>query len=224
MSNYSNCRDSYLQYQHLSQSHNILYHEWIDDGILPTPDQIVSIQNNNGNNEENNNDNNNSININNVQVSDKYWDYFCDDEHWEIFNPMNLSIESNGNIIFNKLISAQNPLDNIIDSRNNTRDRNDNNNSNNSNNNQGHTSYNISDNDDDNDTNGIIGDSDNLSDNNNNNNNNNNSTVQNNRNILNRDNTDNDIIIGSAFDPRTLNLIKQKVNGWSSGFPDFHRR
>lgn len=215
MSNYSNCRDSYLQYQHLSQSHNILYHEWIDDGILPTPDQIISVHNN----EENNGDSGN-IPTTNVQVSDKYWDYFCDDEQWEIFNPMNLSIESNGNIIFNKLISAQSPLDNVIDGRNATRDRdnnnNDSNNNNNGANNQGHASDNISDNDDDNDTNGIMGDSDNLSDNNN--------TVQNNKTILNKDNSDNDIIVGSAFDPRTFNSIKQRVNGWSSGFPDFRTR
>ena len=218
MSNYSNCRDSYVQYQHLSQSHNILYHEWIDDGILPTPDQIIS-------NQETNDDkyNDHEPTITNLQVSDKYWDYFCDDEQWEIFNPMNLSIESNGNIIFNKLVSAQGPLDNIIDTsnnnNNNSRDR-DNNHNNNTiaTNSQGHMSGNASDNDDD-DTNGIIGDSDNLTDNNN-------SSIQNNNNNtrINKDNNDNDIIVGSAFDLRTLNSIRQVVNGWSSGYPDFHTR
>ncbi|KAG0661612.1 Transmembrane 9 super member 3 [Maudiozyma exigua] len=220
MSNYSNCRDSYVQYQHLSQSHNILYHEWIDDGILPTPDQIIS-------NQETNDDkyNDHGPMITNLQVSDKYWDYFCDDEQWEIFNPMNLSIESNGNIIFNKLVSAQGPLDNIIDTSNNNNRRDRDNNRNNNTiatNSQGHMSGNASDNDDD-DTNGIIGDSDNLTDNNNssiqNNNNNNNNNTR-----INKDNSDNDIIVGSAFDLRTLNSIKQVVNGWSSGYPDFHTR
>ncbi|SMN22972.1 similar to Saccharomyces cerevisiae YDR260C SWM1 Subunit of the anaphase-promoting complex [Maudiozyma saulgeensis] len=202
MSNYSNCRDSYVQYQHLAKSHNVLYHEWMDDGALPTPDQILrNLPHRSRGSDNGAIDQDDTMITNDIEstvgftVSDKYWDFFCDDEQWEIFHTANLTVEPNGNLMFNRMISAQGPLNTVSGSvgRNIYRADDDNHNNSNDNGNNNNST-----------TNDDGADTDHHGDNNHDN-----------------DNQDKDIVVGSAFDRRTLQQIKQKVNGWTNGFPNF---
>jgi len=200
MSNYSNCRDSYVQYQHLAKSHNVLYHEWMDDNALPTPDQILRNLPHRSHGSDSAVDDQDDMTVpagtsvdNDMEdnvgftVSDKYWDFFCDDEQWEIFHSANLTVEPNGNLMFNRMITAQGPLDTLGGSS---------------------IGRNIYRGDDANGASNTHNSKDDV----------NIDHITNNS----RDNgnSEKDIVVGSAFDPRTLQNIKQKVDGWTNGFPN----
>lgn len=107
----SGYRDSYFQYHHLVDSHQVLYNEWNQDEFPPPDEQEVGNHaSNNGTSggkdggAGNTNDfgdnaqskgystSNNGINV--------YWDYFHDEEDWNLFR--NVHLESNGVATFNQ--------------------------------------------------------------------------------------------------------------------------
>lgn len=104
-------RDSYFQYHHLVDSHQILYNEWNQDE-LPPPDE-QEIGNNNLKMKQGGSNSNNGSN-GNVEASEgaskrysgprsntnAYWDYFHDEEDWNLFK--NVQLESNGVATFNQ--------------------------------------------------------------------------------------------------------------------------
>lgn len=119
--------DSSYQYQHFTHSYYALYNEWKDDEDLPPPDDPLSGTNHNDisesirrtdDNETSNtegNTNNGSIEMRPEQTTmfattnadsldTQYWEFFDDEENWEIFNKFNLQIESNGRIVYNHII------------------------------------------------------------------------------------------------------------------------
>ncbi|CAL9727662.1 anaphase-promoting complex subunit Swm1p [Monosporozyma unispora] len=123
-------RDSNFQFQHLTHSYYALYNEWMDDDDLPPLDDSLNRNNENPvvNNPTTGGNNNiqdgggsalgsdidplgadittamTSPNNNNDNVGTQYWDYFDDEENWEIFNKFNLHLESNGIILYNRVI------------------------------------------------------------------------------------------------------------------------
>ncbi|KAK5962243.1 Swm1p PWA37_000282 [Arxiozyma heterogenica] len=120
-------RDSSYQYQHFTHSYYALYNEWRDDEDLPPPDNPLSSLNHNdisatsrtnSDTEISNtvtNANNNTTEIrpdqaamftstNGDSLGTQYWEFFDDEENWEIFNKYNLQVESNGRIIYNHII------------------------------------------------------------------------------------------------------------------------
>lgn len=111
----SNYRDSYFQYHHLVDSHQILYNEWNHDE-LPPPDEH-EIGNNHGNNKQVGSSTNNATNGNNDASADgsksygglrssvnAYWDYFHDEEDWNLFKSVQL--ESSGVATFNRPVDS----------------------------------------------------------------------------------------------------------------------
>lgn len=120
-------RDSFYQYQHFTHSYYALYNEWRDDEDLPPPDNPLSGFNHNvisatgrtnSDTEISNtvtNANNNTAEIrpdqaamltstNGDSLGTQYWEFFDDEENWEIFNKYSLQVESNGRIIYNHII------------------------------------------------------------------------------------------------------------------------
>lgn len=120
-------RDSSYQYQHFTHSYYALYNEWRDDEDLPPPDNPLSGPNHNdisatmqtnSNTEISNaviNTNNDTTEVrpdqttmftptNGDSLGTQYWEFFDDEENWEIFNKYNLQVESNGRIIYNHII------------------------------------------------------------------------------------------------------------------------
>lgn len=47
---------------------------------------------------------NNDANVHGDSLGTQYWDFFDDEENWEIFNKYNLQVESNGRIIYNHIM------------------------------------------------------------------------------------------------------------------------
>ena len=125
----SNYKDSYFQFQHLAQSQSVLYREWMADEPLPTPDQILRAAGPGGRGAmdaggsqggsvppgQGSGDLPRDLGPSTV-VSDKFWDFFEDDEQWETFTPANMTLESNGNLIYSKVVSASRDT-NIADAR-----------------------------------------------------------------------------------------------------------
>lgn len=120
-------RDSSYQYQHFTHSYYALYNEWRDDEDLPPPDDPLSgphhndisatMQTNNGTEISNTvaNTNNDTAEVRPDQptmfthtnvdsLGTQYWEYFDDEENWEVFNKYNLQVESNGRIVYNHII------------------------------------------------------------------------------------------------------------------------
>ncbi|GCE99761.1 hypothetical protein ZYGM_003643 [Zygosaccharomyces mellis] len=104
----SGYRDSYFQYHHLLESHQVLYNEWNQDEFPPPDEQEVNHNySSNINDEENGSSRPEetgesapktgkvSGNSNNI-----YWDYFHDEEDWNLFK--NVQLESNGIATFNQ--------------------------------------------------------------------------------------------------------------------------
>lgn len=119
-------RDSAFQFQHLPHSYYSLYNEWMDDEDLPPPDDPLGANqdhpptttNINGASQDADNPAGSefdptgtnvaqvisSHSTTNDNVGTQYWDYFDDEEDWEIFNKFNLQVESNGRIIYNHIV------------------------------------------------------------------------------------------------------------------------
>lgn len=120
-------RDSTFQFQHLTHSYYSLYNEWMDDEDLPPPDDplggnhehLPTTTNINSASQDADNPAGSDIdpvagsNVtqaisahsnSNDNVGTQYWDYFDDEEDWEIFNKFNLQVESNGRIIYNHIV------------------------------------------------------------------------------------------------------------------------
>lgn len=104
----SGYRDSYFQYHHLLESHQVLYNEWNEDEFPPPDERKVGRNYNNSNtqdeatwngrNEEGGEPSKASKGSNgNTNV---YWDYFHDEEDWNLFK--NVQLESNGVATFNQ--------------------------------------------------------------------------------------------------------------------------
>lgn len=104
----SGYRDSYFQYHHLLESHQVLYNEWNQDEFPPPDEQEVNHNySSNINDEESGSGRPEetgesapktgkaSGNSNNI-----YWDYFHDEEDWNLFK--NVQLESNGIATFNQ--------------------------------------------------------------------------------------------------------------------------
>lgn len=129
----SQYRDSSYQYQHFIHPYYALYNEWMDDEELPPPDDMLGGSNQNGStiatdtttNTHNTNTttNNNTVEAvegngvindtdatlsnaatNGTSLNTQYWDFFDDEENWEIFNKFNLQVESNGRITYNHIV------------------------------------------------------------------------------------------------------------------------
>ena len=117
-------RDSYTQYHHLPYSHYVLYQEWLHDEPIPTPDQLpvrdlttindVTTNLNNGQADHAGDlvAGTGSVSttaaaamVPSTQISSKYWDVFNDDEDWAIFNRAYLTVECNGNMVYNDPVS-----------------------------------------------------------------------------------------------------------------------
>ncbi|CCK69718.1 Swm1p KNAG_0C06220 [Huiozyma naganishii CBS 8797] len=111
----SNFRDSSFQYQHLRSSHHALYQEWLDDVALPPPDQTGSDAPEDGtaHGVEGGPDSGGVKEgrpaAHNALDSTQYWDYFDDEEAWQIFNKHNLTVESNGRVVFHPVVMASPP-------------------------------------------------------------------------------------------------------------------
>lgn len=112
----SNYRDSYFQFQHLARSQSVLYREWMADEPLPAPDEVFQADGQGRRAAEDGGDGaswsvppthggEDALGPSTV-VSEKYWDVFDDDEQWETFAPANLVLESNGNVIYSKVVGA----------------------------------------------------------------------------------------------------------------------
>ncbi|QLG74916.1 hypothetical protein HG535_0H02430 [Zygotorulaspora mrakii] len=117
----SGYRDSYFQYHHLADSHQVLYSEWNQDEFPPPDEQEVdnhanksatSGGNNGGSTSNEYGDNANSKSFGNTNNRiNVYWDYFHDEEDWNLFR--NVQLESNGIATFTQPIdiSARNETD-----------------------------------------------------------------------------------------------------------------
>ncbi|EDO16020.1 hypothetical protein Kpol_495p18 [Vanderwaltozyma polyspora DSM 70294] len=115
-------RDSYYQFQHFDESFHCLYYEWNRDEFPLTEEEIGGDNGQNSNLNVDNNVDGNNVGINNSGVNGNtsnhpkntngtngngdtlssnqaYWDYFHDEEDWELFKGMQL--DSNGVVTFN---------------------------------------------------------------------------------------------------------------------------
>lgn len=103
----SGYRDSYFQYHHLLESHQVLYNEWNQDEFPPPDEQKVGHTYNGGAHDEGNGSNRHdesgdpTIKTGKASNSNTnvYWDYFHDEEDWNLFK--NVQLESNGMATFN---------------------------------------------------------------------------------------------------------------------------
>lgn len=119
----SGYRDSYFQYHHLLDSHQVLYSEWNQDEFPPPDEQEVNRNYNSSAHEEGNGSNRaeeagESTTKTNKLASNStnaYWDYFHDEEDWKLFK--NVQLESNGIATFNQ------PIDHRVSSSNSDKGR-----------------------------------------------------------------------------------------------------
>lgn len=249
-------RDSYTQYHHLPYSHYVLYQEWLHDEPVPTPDQLP-VRDLTTVNDVTTNLNNGQANhagdlaagagsvgaaiVPSTQISSKYWDVFNDDEDWAIFNRAHLTVECNGNMVYNEPVSHTKVRHRKRKGR------------------QGFTGIDDLNGDDDGDlvyVNSDIDGSMDLSHGSQSSVSSNSSrrgpdyddgdvametadagrtredaTVNNEGREDDDDDDDDDedededdVIIGSLFDPRTLARIKQRINGWENSLPRYIER
>lgn len=103
----SGYRDSYFQYHHLLESHQVLYNEWNQDEFPPPDEQDVNHNYSNAHDEGNGSnrgggtaDSTTKTGKSNGNSTNAYWDYFHDEEDWNLFK--NVQLESNGIATFNQ--------------------------------------------------------------------------------------------------------------------------
>lgn len=113
----SGYRDSYFQYHHLLDSHQVLYSEWNEDELPPPDEQGIGnnhLKNNQGNGSngghgtdpKNDSGDGGSKGYNGAKSSiNTYWDYFHDEDDWNLFK--NVQLDSNGVATFQQPVDSQ---------------------------------------------------------------------------------------------------------------------
>ncbi|QLL30827.1 hypothetical protein HG536_0A06420 [Torulaspora globosa] len=108
----SGYRDSYFQYHHLVDSHQVLYSEWNEDELPPPDEQgignnhLVNKQGSrsngaNGADQKLDASDGNSKSYNGAKSTiNTYWDYFHDEDDWNLFK--NVQLDSNGVATFQR--------------------------------------------------------------------------------------------------------------------------
>lgn len=102
---YSGYRDSYFQGVHYTQPHHSLYREWMDDARLPPPDEMNGdLGHRNGVDRHHNQDGRKDTREKESALRSKYWEFFDDEEDWEVFNRFNMTVESNGRLVYKHVV------------------------------------------------------------------------------------------------------------------------
>ncbi|QLQ78390.1 hypothetical protein HG537_0A06370 [Torulaspora globosa] len=112
----SGYRDSYFQYYHLVDSHQVLYNEWNEDELPPPDEQGVGNNHLNKQGSSSNGGNGTDQKLDANERGSKcyngakstintYWDYFHDEEDWNLFK--NVQLDSNGVATFQRPIDVR---------------------------------------------------------------------------------------------------------------------